>query len=380
VMKKIIYRLLMLVLVLVSQLSLSLQAQIPTYLCELRNDVLVSGNIFEFDIYLLRTGVTTFEYAAGQYGIIINPLIKNGGVITASIVAGSSDPALVAKNQNPTNISFLEVSNCIRIAGRIPPGTGNGTLISNLSPGMRVCRVRLTNTVSFGLFLPNLTWTTNTIYPTQINAYVGGLNTAIMVNASQTTNNLNYLNTPLPIELLSFEAQCHENGIELNWVTSSETNNDYFTIQKSKNTRDFVDITRINGAGNSNNYQYYSYNDADGENGTTYYRLKQTDYNGKFTYSKTIYSNCSNISNFTDAYNLFISSEKEITITFSALPGSATFIEVYDLSGSEIATIANGIDANGGFHSYTYRFVKTGVFIVKAFIGDNSYANKIIIF
>ncbi|HNX87526.1 MAG TPA: T9SS type A sorting domain-containing protein [Paludibacteraceae bacterium] len=187
--------------ILIIHISMGTQAQNPTYLCELRNDTQVSSTVFEFDIYLLQTGSIPFEYAAGQYGILINPLIKNGGVISASIVAGSSDPALIAASQNPTSINFLAASNCIRIAGRVPPGAGNGAVISNGSPGTKVCRVRLTNTVAFGQFSPNLTWTTTNIYPTQINAYVGGVNTAIMVPASQTTNNLNnlVLNQNLPI-------------------------------------------------------------------------------------------------------------------------------------------------------------------------------------
>lgn len=59
----------------------------------------------------------------------------------------------------------------------------------------------MTNTVAFGQYSPDLTWTTNLIYPTQINAYVGGVNTAIMVSSSQTTNNLinPILNQTLPL-------------------------------------------------------------------------------------------------------------------------------------------------------------------------------------
>lgn len=125
---------------LIIHVSMRTQAQNPTYLCELRNDAQVSSTVYEFDIYLLRTGAFPFEYAAGQFGILINPLIKNGGAITASIVAGSSDPSLVATSQNPTSINFLDVSNCIRIAGRVPPGAGNGAIISAISPGTKVCR------------------------------------------------------------------------------------------------------------------------------------------------------------------------------------------------------------------------------------------------
>ena len=170
--------------------SMSLHAQNPTYLCELRNDVQVSSTVFEFDIYLLQTGGTSFEYAAGQFGILINPAVKNGGTITATILAGSSDPTLVATNQNPISINFLDASSCVRIAGRVPPGSGFGAIISATSPGTKICRVRLTNTVPFAQFQPNLTWTTNLIYPTIVNAYVAGLNTNITVYASHTTSNL----------------------------------------------------------------------------------------------------------------------------------------------------------------------------------------------
>jgi hypothetical protein len=186
-------------MILIIPFYLTIQAQNPTYLCELRNDSQTSTTVFEFDIHLLRTGTDAFEYAAGQFGILVNPLIKNGGVITASIVAGSTDPALTAKNQNPINITFPDALNCIRVAGRVPPGAGGGTIISDVSPGMRICRVRLTNTVAFGQFQPNLTWTTTAIYPTQINAYVDGQNISIMQAGSQTTNNLsNSILNPTP--------------------------------------------------------------------------------------------------------------------------------------------------------------------------------------
>jgi hypothetical protein len=167
-----------------------LSAQNPSYLLELRNDVQVSANVYEFDIYLLRTGTTTFEYASGQYGIVINPLIKNGGIIQASLVASSPDPLLVASNQTPASVSYYDQSNVIRVAARTPPGAGNGALIPNVSPGIRLCRVRLSNTADFGQYQPNLTWTTTTIYPTQVFAYVGGINTPITNHSNHTLNNL----------------------------------------------------------------------------------------------------------------------------------------------------------------------------------------------
>jgi hypothetical protein len=175
---------------LVSFNTVILSAQNPAYLLELRNDIQVSGAVYEFDVYLFRTGTIPFEYASGQYGILINPLIKNGGNITASIVAGSSDPILVASNQVPPSISYYDPTNVIRISAGPPPGAGNGALISNASPGTRICRVRLTNTADFDKYRPYLTWTTTTIYPTQVYAYVGGANTKITAESNHTTSNL----------------------------------------------------------------------------------------------------------------------------------------------------------------------------------------------
>jgi hypothetical protein len=356
--------------------TLSIHAQNPTYLCELRNDVQVSGKIYEFDIYLLRTGTTPFEYAAGQFGILINPQIKNGGTLTASVVSGSANPVLIGTNQNPTNITFTDAANCIKIAGRVPPGAGNGAIISNIAPGTKVCRVRLTNTASFGNYSPNLAWTTTTIYPTQINAYVGGLNVAITVASSQTTGNL--VNQTLPVELISFEGDCNMNDVNLQWATASETNNDYFTIQKSRDIYDFENVSDVPGAGNSNSNIYYSYTVDPYENGITYYRLKQTDFDGKYSYSNIISTDCSDHSNLSDSYNLITTGEKKITIQVHMNSTSAAIIKVYDISGKEITTILNEANLGSGDHTYTYDFISPGMFVIKAVIGNNTHVNKII--
>ncbi len=86
---------------------------------------------------------------------------------------------------------------------------------------------------------------------------------------------------PLPIELLFFKASCENNSTKLSWATASETNNDYFSVEKSQDGFTFENINNIPGAGNSNNTLFYSATDEKPFSGTTYYRLKQTDFNGK---------------------------------------------------------------------------------------------------
>jgi hypothetical protein len=103
-------------------------------------------------------------------------------------------------------------------------------------------------------------------------------------------------NVTLPIELLSFTANCKNNKVSCKWSTASEINNNYFTIERSTDALHFEPIATINGAGNSNSELNYEYIDSpkDVKTNNTYYRLKQTDYDGKFTYSEVITAICNN--------------------------------------------------------------------------------------
>ena len=92
----------------------------------------------------------------------------------------------------------------------------------------------------------------------------------------------------LPIELLYFKGSEYNSENILNWSTASEDNNDYFTIEKTKDGIDWIVVNREPGAGSSSNQLYYSFVDENIESIINYYRLKQTDYDGKFKYSDII--------------------------------------------------------------------------------------------
>lgn len=99
-------------------------------------------------------------------------------------------------------------------------------------------------------------------------------------------NRIGGINT-LPIELLSFTArEVENNNVILKWSTESEINNDFFTIEKTKDGTDFTEVTVVNGAGNSNATLHYTTVDDNPYQGLSYYRLKQTDFNGKYEYSQ----------------------------------------------------------------------------------------------
>ena len=91
--------------------------------------------------------------------------------------------------------------------------------------------------------------------------------------------------TPYPIELLSFTAEVKKEHVELNWTTTAEINNDYFNVEHSVDGINFTSISRIKGAGNSTQILNYSTIHHTLSNGVSYYRLKQTDYDGETSYS-----------------------------------------------------------------------------------------------
>jgi hypothetical protein len=91
---------------------------------------------------------------------------------------------------------------------------------------------------------------------------------------------------PLPVELLEFNAEPANFAISLNWVTASEINSDKFEIERSENAINFTKIGELKGSGNSKiklNYNYYDNNVK--PNVVYYYRIKQVDYDGVFSYS-----------------------------------------------------------------------------------------------
>lgn len=92
-----------------------------------------------------------------------------------------------------------------------------------------------------------------------------------------------YGNNPLPVEIVNYDGAYNnkEKSVLLEWQTASENNNDFFTVERSFDGSTYEVIETINGAGNSKNIINYKLNDKNPKTGTNYYRLKQTDFDGK---------------------------------------------------------------------------------------------------
>ena len=138
----------------------------------------------------------------------------------------------------------------------------------------------------------------------------------------------------LPVELLDFSIKCNGTENKLYWSTASELNNDYFEIQRSNDTKDWISIDKVIGAGNSNSILKYEYTDKT-TSGKFYYRLKQVDYDGQFEYSEILLANCSNIAEpVIEVYpNPVLNTAKLKIANWST---DKLKIEIYDMLGKQV--------------------------------------------
>lgn len=142
---------------------------------------------------------------------------------------------------------------------------------------------------------------------------------------------------PLPIKLISLTGKYQNKKTFIDWATSAEMNNDYFTIERSaeKDLGEWENIGTINGAGNSNYIRHYSFTDENvptaDPDATLFYRLRQTDYNGeselfgpvaiRLTYEEGIIIH-------TNATN------EQLLVSFSdKLEEKNCSVKIYDMSG-----------------------------------------------
>ena len=112
-----------------------------------------------------------------------------------------------------------------------------------------------------------------------INNYGSGSSNFTM-DLTGTTATMSCL--PLPIELLSFDVYMIDTTVNVKWSTASESNCDYFTVERSTNGIDWKEVAQVNGSGTSSTVHSYNTVDLNVPYGYSYYRLKQVDYNGQY--------------------------------------------------------------------------------------------------
>lgn len=186
----------------------------------------------------------------------------------------------------------------------------------------------------------------------------------------------------LPITLENFEARQHEELVELNWTTSMEQNNDYFTLERSFDGKNFFEVATITGAGDSEELLDYSFTDRTATellgNGTAYYRLSQTDYDGTTNVAKIIQVELTG-KNLFDVIRV-AQSETDMTLDFVAPTNGTATVDVYDLNGRRL--VRNAAAAGEGFNSIVVdkAALTSGLYVLHLTVNNQTLTQKVTVF
>lgn len=207
-----------------------------------------------------------------------------------------------------------------------------------------------------------------------------GYNNTFYVGSAWNTN-------PLPITLLSFTAKPEDGTrVKLDWVTASEENNDFFTIERSKDGITYEEVLTKPGAGNSNTTKYYTDYDNSPLPGLSYYRLKQTDFNGEFTYSNLVPVEFEQAQQDLD-FNLFpnpasasFGDDIQFTLDTEGMDDGPIVVNVLDMSGRIVASKqlrTNGATMQASIINAAE--LKSGMYTVVMVVGKKQISKKLIV-
>lgn len=184
--------------------------------------------------------------------------------------------------------------------------------------------------------------------------------------------------SPLPIELLSYTATCRDDEVVLNWATASETNNNYFTIEKSADAVNWEILTTVGGAGTSNAPNYYSAFDSQPYSDVSYYRLKQTDFDGTFTYSPVISSSCGSDEPF-NVQVIALNASHELQLTFSAEEGESYVFSLYDIQGKLLVNKSESTVAGTNEVHVILPEISEGIYLIALQNSKKFFGQKILL-
>ena len=218
-------------------------------------------------------GGNTDGYSDGLLTQSICPPLVSDFVFYGGNADGYSDGLLTQSICPPLVSDFV-------FYGGIADGYSDGSLAQSICPPL------VSNFVFYGGIADGYSdgSLTQSICPPLVSNFVfyGGIADGFAFAVKEQTICPN--TTPLPIELLSFTAKKNKSTVDIKWVTATEINNNYFTVERSEDAINFSTLVIVNGSGNSNSEKNYAAKDNNPYNGISYYRLKQTDFDGKSKY------------------------------------------------------------------------------------------------
>ncbi|MBN1349029.1 T9SS type A sorting domain-containing protein [candidate division KSB1 bacterium] len=189
---------------------------------------------------------------------------------------------------------------------------------------------------------------------------------------------------PTPVELVSFHVEFIQNKCVLKWETASESNNYGFEIQRSESSIQFITVGFVRGTGTATTLQRYQFTDRDAPPGKHYYRLKQIDTDGSFSYSSIIATELTVPQKFELYQNYPNPFNPETTIKYALPENGHVRLIIYDILGREVIRLVDECKP-AGFYEVKWDGrnregigVGAGVYIFSLFCNESARIKKLI--
>ncbi len=255
--------------------------------------------------------------------------------------------------------------------------TGSGLAVTitysiNGGPDVTVGTLSGTTTWAFARFnLPALNGQSNVTFKFTHNS-----TSSTGCSTSSPTNRIDDFtvaeNFALPVGLISVQVETRGAKNIITFSTALEQNNSHFEIERSADTREFIKIGEVKGAGNTNEQQFYEFVDEQPLKGTNYYRLKQVDFDGVATYGKVVSLRYGNPRNFTVTPTIVYD---EMTVEFDETDEQEGQWQIFDLEGRQILTGIIGSHQNSVKTDLTA--LHKGTYLLRVQLGSEVFTEKV---
>ncbi len=302
------------------------------------------------------SGTTIFLYDV--FAIDQNNCIAVGrdGVIVKTTDGGTNWTLVLSGTSNWLNSIYFTNQNTGWIVGN------GGTILKTIDGG---------NT-----WKPQSGWTNMSLFEVNfINAKIG---TAV----GESGTIMRTLNGGIPVELTSFTAKSMVGKIQLNWITASELNNLGFEIERKTDSDEWRIIGFKEGRGTTIEKQNYQYVDNIGDIKTTSfcYRLKQIDFDGSFEYSDEILVEYTAPLDYSLQQNYPNPFNPITTIKYQIPELSSVTLKVYDVLGSEVATLINEEKPSGSYEvDFDASTLPSGIYFYRLQTGSFVETKKMVL-
>ena len=189
------------------------------------------------------------------------------------------------------------------------------------------------------------------------------------------TKNIN----PLPVELSLFTYKLVDGKVKLVWNTATELNNKGFYVEKNTGNS-WITLGFVDGKGNSNISNSYEFTDNSQNFGKVTYRLKQVDFDGKFTYSNTIEVNVGLPKELTLMQNYPNPFNPATTISYAIPTAGNVSVKVYNSLGQEVATLFEGYQEAGMKQlNFNANNLNSGIYYCVVNFGNSTKVTKMLL-